>query len=56
VIQAFKYGDVSKPPALSLNVEPLDDGATRVRLSLELREDPSSTSNHRVLHDRMKAS
>jgi len=34
---AFKYGDPSRPPALSLNVEPLDDGATRVRLSLELR-------------------
>ncbi|KAJ1453462.1 hypothetical protein M885DRAFT_279697 [Pelagophyceae sp. CCMP2097] len=34
---AFKYGDVSRPPSMSLNVEPLDDGATRVKLSLELR-------------------
>ncbi|KAJ1448057.1 hypothetical protein M885DRAFT_540464, partial [Pelagophyceae sp. CCMP2097] len=34
---AFKYGDASKPPALSLNVEPLDSEASRVRLTLELR-------------------
>jgi len=34
---AFKYGDASKPPALSLNVEPLDSEASRVRLSLDLR-------------------
>ncbi|KAJ1461480.1 hypothetical protein M885DRAFT_611754 [Pelagophyceae sp. CCMP2097] len=34
---AFKYGDAARPPALSLNVEPLDEGASRVRLSLELR-------------------
>ncbi|KAJ1456085.1 hypothetical protein M885DRAFT_518555 [Pelagophyceae sp. CCMP2097] len=34
---AFKYGDASRPPALSLRVEPLDEGSTRVRLSLELR-------------------
>ncbi|KAJ1452287.1 hypothetical protein M885DRAFT_620098 [Pelagophyceae sp. CCMP2097] len=33
---AFKYGD-ARPPSLSLNVEPLNEGATRVRLSLELR-------------------
>ncbi|KAJ1448015.1 hypothetical protein M885DRAFT_168255 [Pelagophyceae sp. CCMP2097] len=34
---AFKYGDASKPPSLALRIDPLDDGATRVRLSLELR-------------------
>jgi len=34
---AFKYGDASRPPSLGLRVEPLDDGATRVRLSMELR-------------------
>ncbi|KAJ1455677.1 hypothetical protein M885DRAFT_616938 [Pelagophyceae sp. CCMP2097] len=34
---AFKYGDPSRPPSLSLNIDPVDDGATRVRLSLELR-------------------
>ncbi|KAJ1449463.1 hypothetical protein M885DRAFT_572656 [Pelagophyceae sp. CCMP2097] len=34
---AFKYGDPSRPPALSLNVEPLDSEASRVRLSLDLR-------------------
>jgi len=34
---AYKYGDAARPPSLSLNVEPLNECATRVRLSLELR-------------------
>jgi len=34
---SFKYGDASRPPTLGLRLEPLDEGATRVKLSLELR-------------------
>jgi len=34
---AFKYGDASKPPLLSMHLEPVDEKATRVRLFLELR-------------------
>ncbi|KAJ1459165.1 hypothetical protein M885DRAFT_560906, partial [Pelagophyceae sp. CCMP2097] len=34
---AFKYGDAARPPSLALNVEPVDDTAARVRVSLELR-------------------
>ncbi|KAJ1454940.1 hypothetical protein M885DRAFT_617517 [Pelagophyceae sp. CCMP2097] len=34
---AFKYGDASKPPSLGLHIEPLDGNATRVSVSLELR-------------------